>query len=46
VAFLWATGLGRFYDATVFPLATGFVAAGIIGLLALHYAARSRAGEV
>ncbi|HRY26869.1 MAG TPA: Bcr/CflA family drug resistance efflux transporter, partial [Geminicoccaceae bacterium] len=46
VAFLWATAFGRFYDATVFPLATGFVAAGIIGLLALHYAARSRAGEV
>jgi DHA1 family bicyclomycin/chloramphenicol resistance-like MFS transporter len=46
VAFLWATGFGRFYNATVFPLATGFVAAGVIGLLALHYAARSRAGEV
>ncbi|MEZ5905278.1 MAG: MFS transporter [Geminicoccaceae bacterium] len=46
VAFLWATGFGRFYNATVYPLATGFVAAGLIGLLALHYAARSRAGEV
>lgn len=46
VAFLWSTGFGRFYNATVFPLATGFVAAGIIGLLALYYAARSRAGEV
>ncbi len=46
VAFVWATGFGRFYNATVFPLASGFVAAGVIGLLALHYAARSRAGEV
>jgi DHA1 family bicyclomycin/chloramphenicol resistance-like MFS transporter len=46
VAVVVSVALGRFYDMTVFPLAIGFLLAGVVALALVLAAHRSQAGDV
>jgi MFS transporter, DHA1 family, multidrug resistance protein len=46
IAVAVSVSLGRFYDMTTFPLAAGLLLAGVVGLILVQAAHRSRAGEV
>jgi MFS transporter, DHA1 family, multidrug resistance protein len=46
VAVILSVSLGRFYDMTVFPLASGFLLAGAVSLALVLAARRSSAGEI